>query len=53
MKKTIPVVELTDSEKKALKEGREEMERGEYLTLKQLKDEIFGIHRRTTTTYKK
>ncbi|MBU3942627.1 hypothetical protein KKA24_01435 [Patescibacteria group bacterium] len=40
LKKIIPLVDLSKSEKKALKEGKEEIKRGEYLTLDQLKDEL-------------
>ena len=40
LKKIIPLVKPTLSEKKAIKKGRKEIQEGEYLTLKQLKDEV-------------
>lgn len=40
LKKIIPLVEPTLSEKKAIKIGRKEIKKGKYLTLKQLKDEL-------------
>jgi len=40
LKKIIPLVKPTRSEKKAIKTGRKEIREGKYLTLKQLKDEL-------------
>ena len=40
LKKIIPLVESTLSEKKAIQAGRKEIQQGKYLTLKQLKDEL-------------
>lgn len=40
LKKIIPLVEPTLSEKKAIQAGRKEIKKGKYLTLKQLKDEL-------------
>jgi len=43
LKKIVQVVEASRSEKKAIKEGRKEIRKGEYLTLQQLKDKIEEI----------
>lgn len=40
LKKIIPLVELTPSERKAIKEAKKEIKQGKYSTLKQLKDEV-------------
>jgi len=40
LKKIIPLVELTFSERKAIKEAKKEIKQGKYSTLKQLKDEL-------------
>lgn len=40
LKKVIPLINPSLSEKKAIKEGRKEIARKNYLTLKQLKDEL-------------
>ncbi|MCP6718815.1 MAG: hypothetical protein KJI71_01105 [Patescibacteria group bacterium] len=40
LKKVIPLVKPTLSEKKAIQSGRREIKRKKYLTLKQLKDEL-------------
>ncbi|MFQ6084459.1 MAG: hypothetical protein ACE5WD_14035 [Candidatus Aminicenantia bacterium] len=40
LKKVIPLVKPTLSEKKAIQVGRKEIKKGKYLTLKQLKDEL-------------
>lgn len=45
LKKIIPVVQASRSEKKAIKEGRKEIQEGKYLTLQQLKDEVEGKDR--------
>ncbi len=42
LKKVIPLVEPTLSEKKAIKVGRKEIREGKYLTLRQLKNELEG-----------
>lgn len=42
LKKVIPLVEQTLSEKKAIQVGRKEIQKGKYLTLKQLKNELEG-----------
>ncbi len=40
LRKAIPLVELTPSEKRDLKRARKEYARGEYLTLDQLENEL-------------
>ena len=40
LKKIVPVVKANRSEKKAIREGRKEIQVGKYLTLQQLKDEL-------------
>lgn len=40
LKKIIPLVKPTPSERRAIKEGRKEIREGKYLTLKQFKDEL-------------
>jgi len=40
LKKIIPLVELTLSERKAIKEAKKEIKQGKYSTLNQLKDEL-------------
>jgi len=40
LKKIIPLVELTFSERKAIKEAKKEIKQGKYSTLNQLKDEL-------------
>jgi len=40
LKKIIPLVDLTPSEKKAIKEAKKEIRKGGYLTLGQLKNEL-------------
>jgi len=40
LKKIIPLVELTASERKAIKEAKKEIKQGKYSTLNQLKDEL-------------
>jgi hypothetical protein len=40
LKKIIPLVKPTLSEKKAIKTGRKEIRKGKYLTLEQLKNEL-------------
>lgn len=40
LKKVIPLIELSPSEKKAIQAGRKEIQQGKYLTLKQLKNEL-------------
>jgi len=42
LKKLIPLIKPTLSEKKAIRDGRTEIQEGKYLTLKQLKDELEG-----------
>lgn len=42
LKKVIPLVEPTPSEKRAIKAGRKEIKEGKYLTLKKPKDELEG-----------
>lgn len=42
LKKVIPLVKPTLSEKKAIQTGRKEIQKGKYITLKQLKDEMEG-----------
>ena len=42
LKKLIPLIKPTLSEKKAIRDGRKEIKEGKYLTLKQLKDELEG-----------
>lgn len=42
LKKLIPLIKPTLSEKKAIRDGRKEIQEGKYLTLKQLKDEMEG-----------
>ncbi len=42
LKKVIPLVKPTLSEKKAIQTGRKAIEEKKYLTLKQLKDELEG-----------
>lgn len=42
LKKLIPLIKPTLSEKKAIRDGRKEIQEGKYLTLKQLKDELEG-----------
>lgn len=38
LKKVIPLVDASISEKKAIRAGREEIKKGKYVTIKQLKD---------------
>jgi len=40
LKKIIPLIELTLSEKKAIKEARKEIKQGKYSTINQLKNEL-------------
>ena len=40
LKKIIPLVELTPSERKAIKQAKKEIKQGKYLTLNQLKNEL-------------
>ncbi len=40
LKKIIPVIKASLSEKRAIREGRKEIQKGQYLTLKQLKNEL-------------
>lgn len=42
----IPVVKLTASEKRALRRGREEMKRGDYITLEELEYGLAGSDRK-------
>lgn len=42
LKKVIPLIEPTRSEKKAIQAGRKEIKEGRYVNLKQLKDELGG-----------
>jgi len=39
-KKVIPLIRLDPSERKAMQEGRKEIQQGEYLTIQGLKDEL-------------
>ena len=40
LKRIIPLIDLTPSEKKAIKEAKKEIKKGERLTLSQLKNEL-------------
>lgn len=40
LKKVIPLVKLTPSEKKAMQSGRKQIQEGKYITFKQLKNEL-------------
>ena len=40
LRKVIPLVELTPSQKRDLEQARKEFARGEYITLKQLENEL-------------
>jgi len=40
LKKIVPVVKASRSEKKAIGEGRKEIREGKYLTLKQVKNDL-------------
>lgn len=40
LRKVIPLIELTPSQKRDLKQARKEFGRGEYITLKQLENEL-------------
>ena len=40
LRKIIPLIELSPSEKKAMQTGRKEIQEGKYTTLKQLKNEL-------------
>ena len=40
LKKIITLIKPTPSEKKAIKEAREELRKGEYLTIRQLQHEL-------------
>ena len=40
LRKVIPLVELTPSQKRDLEQARKEFSRGEYITLKQLENEL-------------
>ena len=42
LKKVIPLVNASSSEKKAIIDGRKEIKAGKYLNLKQLKNELEG-----------
>ena len=44
LKKIIPVVKLTTVEKRAVKRGRQEIERGEFVTLEELKRELVNTN---------
>ena len=45
LKKIIPVIKLSKSEKKAVEEGRRQIKRGEYVNLKELKNELENRNR--------
>jgi len=47
LRKVIPLVELTPSQKRDLEQARKEFSRGEYITLKQLENEL-GIASKKT-----
>ena len=47
LRKVIPLVKLTPSQKRDLKQARKEFSRGEYITLKQLENEL-GITSKKT-----
>ena len=40
LKKIIPMIKASLSEKRAIREGRKEIQKGQYLTLKQFKNEL-------------
>ena len=45
LKKIIPVIKLSKSEKKAVEEGRRQIKRGEYVNLKELENELENRNR--------
>lgn len=45
LKKIIPVIKLSKSEKKAVESGRRQIKRGEYINLKGLKNELENRNR--------
>ncbi len=46
LRKVVPLVELTPSQKRDLKQARKEYARGEYFTLDQLKNELGITHKK-------
>ena len=42
LQKVVPLVEATASEKKAIREGRKQIQEGKYITLKELENELEG-----------
>lgn len=40
LKKIIPIIKASAAEKKAIREGRNEVKKGQYSTLKQLKNKL-------------